>query len=600
MFFLGLILLSVVTLSAQERTCGTMDHLEHQLEGNPNLRYIMQNIERQTQETIKGAGHRMGRDVVIPVVVHVVYNSPDQNISQAQIQSQIQVLNEDFRFQNPDRDQVPHQWASLAADTRISFQLANRDPQGQTTTGITRTRTNTEAFMVQNNFVKFSSMGGVDAWPTDQYLNIWVCNLAMGVLGYSQFPGGPSATDGVVIGYRFFGNVGNVKAPFNGGRTCTHEVGHWLNLRHIWGDGPCSVDDLVADTPPADRPSQGCPTFRSACNGPIMTSNYMDYTDDACMNMFTFGQAERMQALFLPGGARVSLRNSPGLVQQATPAPMVKVVAEPLTPTSVKLSWVAVPDAEAYNVRFRRMGTEEWQRNRFDDPVISTVGLQPCTDYECQVEPVVAGRGLGYSPPQAFRTNGCPTGAGSVPVGTSLSPTRLQATVSGLGEARLYWEAVSGASGYRLQYKVAGSRVIKSMYLESNSTQVQHLESGKKYFWRVRADFQGQSGPFSPVAIFSYSPELASLRVTESVMEAPMQHPIRKGDLPVKLNLSEPGAFAGKIVNASGAIVKRYSARSLPSQEWFKFPVAGLPPGRYQIVLVDADGFELVHEVQLD
>ncbi|TBR18749.1 MAG: zinc metalloprotease, partial [Chitinophagaceae bacterium] len=141
-------------------------------------------------------------------------------------------------------------------------------------------------------------------------LNIWVCNLGGGILGYAQFPGGNPATDGIVLDDNATGNVGTAAAPFNKGRTATHEVGHYLNLRHIWGDTNCG-NDFVGDTPLHNTYNFGCPSYPhySTCSGtPIeMTMNYMDYTDDACMYMFSAGQKTRMQAVFVVGGPRNSL-----------------------------------------------------------------------------------------------------------------------------------------------------------------------------------------------------------------------------------------------------------------------------------------------------
>lgn len=135
-------------------------------------------------------------------------------------------------------------------------------------------------------------------------MNIWVCNIGGGILGYAQFPGGPSNTDGIVVSPQYFGTTGYVSAPFDEGRTATHEVGHYLNLRHIWGDGRCKRDDFVSDTPSSDRPNYGCPGSAYHCRSNDQFMNYMDYTDDACMNMFSEGQKARMRAIFEPGGPR--------------------------------------------------------------------------------------------------------------------------------------------------------------------------------------------------------------------------------------------------------------------------------------------------------
>jgi hypothetical protein len=237
----------------------------------------------------------------IPVVVHVVYNTAQQNISDAQIQSQIDVLNQDYRMINSDLSSVPNAFKPLVADSRIEFELAKKDPNGNPTNGITHTHTNAASFSYDDS-VKSAANGGVDPWPADKYLNIWVCQLGGGLLGYAQFPGGPAATDGVVILHSAFGTNGTATAPFNLGRTATHEIGHWLNLRHIWGDdgNGCNGSDFVDDTPNQASENYGTPTFpHVTCNnGPNgdMFMDYMDYVDDSAMFMFSAGQVNRIQA----------------------------------------------------------------------------------------------------------------------------------------------------------------------------------------------------------------------------------------------------------------------------------------------------------------
>ncbi len=251
----------------------------------------------------------MRRLVKIPVVVHVVYKRTQDNITKAQITSQMTVLNRDFRARNQDKGKVPAPWKSLVADSKVEFKLATKDPDGNATDGITRTQTNVDAFGTDDS-VKKATTGGATAWPTDKYLNIWVCTLGGGLLGYAQFPGGPARTDGVVVLNTAFGTKGTAKPPFNLGRTATHEVGHWLNLRHIWGDTMgCAGGDRCPDTPNAAGPNQGKPRFpHITCNnGPNgdMFCNYMDYVDDAAMFMFTPAQVARMNATL--SGPRSSL-----------------------------------------------------------------------------------------------------------------------------------------------------------------------------------------------------------------------------------------------------------------------------------------------------
>ena len=296
---------------APRRKCGAMEVHERLSEEFPSYRANQLRIDEYTERSLRtGEAQRaMRRLITIPVVVHVVYKSNAENISKQQINTQMSVLNRDYRATNPDKSNVPAPWQSLVTDAKVEFKLATRDPKGKPTDGVTRTKTDRPSFGADDS-VKKASQGGVAAWPADRYLNIWVCNLGGGLLGYAQFPGGPARTDGVVILHSAFGTTGTVKQPFHLGRTATHEVGHWLNLRHIWGDTMgCSGGDRVADTPNAAGPNYSKPTFPNiTCNnGPNgdMFMNYMDYVDDAAMFMFTGGQVGRMNATL--AGPRKSL-----------------------------------------------------------------------------------------------------------------------------------------------------------------------------------------------------------------------------------------------------------------------------------------------------
>lgn len=289
------------TVGYAQRTCATMEVLDQLLKEDPSLKERMDRIEKRTSSFQSSAIDDEIGTITIPVVFHVLYNNETQNLSEAQILSQLDVLNKDFRRLNTDADNV---WPQ-AADSEIEFVMASIDPDGNATNGITRTSTSTSTFGYDNT-MKFTSSGGHDAWPAGSYLNIWVCDLS-GLLGYAQFPGGSAATDGVVIDYLYTGTIGTATAPFDLGRTATHEVGHWLNLRHIWGDGGCGYDDFVTDTPTSDAANYGCKIGHVSCSTTDMVQNYMDYSDDACMNLFTDGQKSRMRALFQPGGFRESL-----------------------------------------------------------------------------------------------------------------------------------------------------------------------------------------------------------------------------------------------------------------------------------------------------
>lgn len=299
-----LCLLTTSIFFAQERNCSSMENLEYRMQQDPELRQRMQNLETLTQQRVQQyqTNRVDGEIITIPVVVHVLYKTSAENISAAQIQSQIDVLNEDFRRTNSDANNT---W-SQAADTQIEFCLTTIDPSGNATTGITRKSTTKTAWGT-NDAMKKSSQGGVNPWDTSKYLNFWVCNIGGGILGYAQFPGGSTATDGVVNSPQYFGRTGTATAPFNLGRTATHEVGHFLNLRHIWGDGGCGVDDFVSDTPESDASNGGCATTHSSCGTLDMVQNYMDYSDDSCMNLFTQGQKSRIRSVLDAGGSRRSL-----------------------------------------------------------------------------------------------------------------------------------------------------------------------------------------------------------------------------------------------------------------------------------------------------
>lgn len=285
-----------------QRACASYEVLQEQLQADPRLQSRMNQIEAFTKDAIANpAKYRLLADgtIEIPVVFNVLYKTAAQNISDAQLQSQIAVLNADYAATNSDYALTPSIFQSVrSGNTGIKFVFSKT----------VRKSTNKVSWQT-NDAMKKSSQGGIDPTSPTTTLNIWVCNLANGILGYAQFPGGAAATDGVVLDDNATGNTGTVSAPYNKGRTATHEVGHWLNLRHIWGDATCG-SDLVGDTPLHNAANYGCPTYphKSTCTDTPteMTMNYMDYTDDACMYMFTLGQKSRMQAVFATGGPRNS------------------------------------------------------------------------------------------------------------------------------------------------------------------------------------------------------------------------------------------------------------------------------------------------------
>ena len=319
MKFLFAFLMFVLVLPVQaQRSCGTMELYATSVQNTPQLEQNRLLIESQIRDWITLHGQDGSRAVItIPVVVHVVYNASGENISDSQVQSQIDVLNEDYARLNADASQTPAAFQGVAANCEIQFCLAQRDPNNQPTNGITRTPTTAVTFPL-GGAVKHAATGGKNAWPNDKYLNIWVCNLANPVIGFATLPATSSPDeDGVVIVYKHFGRTGNVQGPYNKGRTATHEVGHWLNLLHTWGDDenssdPCAGTDQVSDTPNQSGPNFGCPalTTNSCGNGGDMFMNFMDYTDDNCMNIFTAGQKNRMLATL--NGIRSSIPFSLG------------------------------------------------------------------------------------------------------------------------------------------------------------------------------------------------------------------------------------------------------------------------------------------------
>ena len=404
---------------AQDR-CHTMNVLARQLAENPALQQKMDAIESQTQAFVQSPIGTRAVSVTIPVVVHVLYNTAAQNITDAQVQTQITVLNADYAGTNSDISLLPSAFASKKAGaTGVQFCLAKRDPSGNATTGIIHKSTATASFL-DDDGAKSNSTGGDAAWDATKYLNIWVCNLGNGLLGYAQFPGGAAATDGVVILYSAFGSGGTAAAPYNKGRTVTHEVGHWLNLRHIWGDANCG-DDLVSDTPTQQTSNFGCPTYPhvTCSNGTTgdLFMNYMDYVDDACMYMFSGGQSSRMGALFATNGARASLLTSQGCVAPTTTttcAVPTSLTATSITATTATLGWAAVAGATSYSVQYRLTSATTWATVTATTNSIAFTGLVASTAYTFQVKAnCSATLSSAYSTTAAFTTlasNPSPTG----------------------------------------------------------------------------------------------------------------------------------------------------------------------------------------------
>jgi hypothetical protein len=418
--FAGLFLVTFTfgALNAQYKRCASHEVYERMLKEDPQFAANRARIERETREWIeKNGNNKLGAVITIPVVFHVVYNTSAQNIPDARIIEQLNVLNQDFGRTNADAVNTPSVWQGIAANTNIQFCLAQRDPSGNPTNGIVRKSTTVTSFSTNDN-IKRSANGGSDAWPRDQYLNIWVGNLSGGLLGYAQFPGGAAATDGVVVLYSSVGGPNNpgTATPYHLGRTATHEVGHWLNLYHIWGDDGtgCSGSDQVSDTPNQAGATSGCPTFpkTDACTSTspgIMFMNYMDYSYDACMNMFTNGQSSRMNATL--NGTRLSLQSSPGCTPASggTCGIPTSLSATSVTSSSATLNWSAVSGATSYNVRYKATASSTWINNSTSSTSLAVSGLSASTSYEFQVQAVCGANSSAYSSSATFTTQaaGC-------------------------------------------------------------------------------------------------------------------------------------------------------------------------------------------------
>ncbi len=328
------LLCSVGTQLAFSQKCLTNVKSSHSLEQHHHL-------QEKRKEFLKNSNNYLSpkntsysildtTTYTIPVVVHVLYRTEEQNISSEQIVSQIEVLNRDFSRQNTDTNLTPDRFKNLAANVGFQFCLAKEDPNGNPTSGITRTET--QEFDIGNteNYYR-ESTGGKNIWDPTKYLNIYVCEIGNDVLGFTYLPASALPDrDAVVVDYRNFGTIGTVLAPYNKGRTTTHEVGHWFNLEHTWGASSesCSEDDGVSDTPLQFTSNTNCPTnpVYSCSNQPLggdMFMNFMEYTVDRCQNLFTQGQRARMRAALFQYRSGLIISTACGNVNEPISAEVV-------------------------------------------------------------------------------------------------------------------------------------------------------------------------------------------------------------------------------------------------------------------------------------
>ncbi len=292
-----------------QRSCGFNEQLKLAEQTDPAVAIKRNNFEKEFSsfKAALSAGRISIPDTIfIPVVVHVLWHEAEENIIDSQVLSQIRILNEDFNGLNPDRANTPAFFKPLRGKTHFFFQLAKQDPNGLPTNGIDRQYTFRKNGFGLDGVVNITALGGCDAWDPRYYVNIWCCNMeqASGTFAATYFPGGSLLRDGIQCDYHYMGTGGVTQPPYNLGRTITHEMGHYFNLDHTWGPSDvtfvpfCGDDDHVEDTPPQGKANYYCPQFpKSSCgNYSDMFMNFMDYTDDGCMNMFSKGQVERMWA----------------------------------------------------------------------------------------------------------------------------------------------------------------------------------------------------------------------------------------------------------------------------------------------------------------
>ncbi len=372
--------------------CASRQFIEQQIAEDATMNTHLAEIERRIANNYQHLQTRGGDTIiVIPVVVHVIYGSKNENISDLQITTQINALNLDFNKANSELDKTPTLFKPLIADCRIQFRLAARTPDGHATNGVLRYSRTARTWGI-NNDIKRPTSGGVAPWNPELYLNIWVCNIGDGILGYASFPGCAAAVDGVVVDFTAFGTTETARAPFNKGRTCTHEIGHWLGLFHTWGDRECG-DDFIADTPMQKNAHIGNVTTPqySDCTGLIqldMTMNFMEYVNDACMWLFTEGQKKRMRTVLTDNNLRGNINRSDSAIpvlENGCEA-IKKVAAYYVTDTALTLAWTALPYVTSYSVLLRPKNAQKWDTLQTEEAQIPIGKLKAVTLYEFKVK----------------------------------------------------------------------------------------------------------------------------------------------------------------------------------------------------------------------
>jgi hypothetical protein len=411
----ALLALGYPTATYAQGWCAAQEVLAQQIKENPQLAKAMAAQERLTADFVKNFQQtgQKGATVVytIPVVFHIVYKDSNSNISDARVMDQLAQMNLDFQLLNTDQSIIPTPFQSLKADFQIQFCLAKQDPDGNATTGIIRTSTTVDSFSQWTDNIKFDSLGGDDAWPRDQYLNIWT-GFTIGKICWGTFPGGAAERDGIVMYPYWFGNTWTPSPHAR--HINSHEVGHWLNLRHIWGDDgdACTGTDFVDDTPNQDGPTPGCPSFPQYSCVPKRTTpsgagdmfvNYMDYSH--CVAMFSLGQKARAHATLATGAPRNIILSSAAC--EVTPA----VCAAPwalkvtnITSSSAKISWANVLQSSGYTLSWKPVGATSWTGSvSVSAPPYTLSSLTAGTNYAYEVQ-VSCVNSSTYATAGTFRT----------------------------------------------------------------------------------------------------------------------------------------------------------------------------------------------------
>ena len=400
---IGFACLSTITFSQNLHRCVTQEAIQYQENITPGFIDQVQQVFENSKAYSSNNLEKAGAIYNIPVVVHVVYNTPEQNLADSVIFNQIQTLTEDYNRLNADTVNMRSDFDIVKGSPQINFILAQVDPTGASTTGITRTSTSTSSFgsfaFLTGDFtdlekVKSTMDGGEDPWDQSRYLNIWVCNMSINIfgtettalLGYATPPSGlpnwppgstPNLSDGVVIQFQAFGsNNPNILDAGGGaidvrGRTASHEVGHYLGLRHIWGDGDCTAEDGIDDTPNADAQSnQDCDITKNTCTDniqgvdlPDMIENFMDYSEETCQNSFTQGQVDLMHGV-LENQRFDLVNNNPAAINELdlisfsiAPNPATNQIQIESSDVIQKISIVSVDGQIAYTVELNNTST---------------------------------------------------------------------------------------------------------------------------------------------------------------------------------------------------------------------------------------------------